>query len=827
VSDAALHARASELFLALRGLSRAERAARLATAAAEDARLAAEVASLLEHDADPPGADAPSARAPLPERIGSYRVVARIGSGGSGQVFLAEQEQPVRRRVAIKVVPLAAVSAELAHRFEVERAALEATDHPHIARVLDAGRTAEGLPYLVMNFVEGEPIHDYCASRALALPERLRLFLSVADAVQHAHQRGVIHRDLKPANLLVSEIDGRASPQVLDFGIAKPVAGVFAVKSPPTLGLALGTPAYMAPEQAGRGPIDTRADVYGLGAVLYELVAGRTPIEFGDLGGDALEALTRLREEVPLPVSRARDTSLGQDAASEARRRAAPMGSATAAQLDDLDVVLAKSLEKEPERRYASAGALMDDLRRLLDRLPIEARAPTWGYRAARFTQRNRALVAAAAAAVVALVAGVLGLWHGLDEARRQQTRAEDQYEAQAEIARFLTNDLFGTAAPDLGGPDLTARELLDRASARIGRRLTERPLVAAAVHHALGDAYAQLAAFDEAERHLSQAVELRVGSSGSDAPETLHSQIAAASLVARRERYAEAEAALVPLVVRARRILGPDDPVLYSALNDLGVVMLALDRVDEALALLEEALAGRRRLLPADDPKLIDTLNNAAQAEDARGRSEASLALLLEALALARSSPDAPRMTLLGLENNVGATLQDLGRDAEAEPHLAEAAAIAADLLGPDHPVTLTIESNVAHLQADLGEPELALVAFQRVIDGQTATFGERALDTLTTRHGYWSAVRKAGRGAEAAGGFEHLLADVTEALGADHSLAAQTEISLAYALSDAQRPAEARLHARAALERLTEAYGPDHPRTARARELVTSLGE
>ncbi len=353
--DPDLHARASARFLELRGLSAQARSAALD--AEPDLRLAEEVRSLLRHDV----AGEPEA---LPERIGPYAIVGRLGSGASGQVFLAEQTEPVRRRVALKVVPLAAFSPELAARFEAERAALEATDHPHIARVLDAGRTPEGLPYLVMNYVEGEPLTRYCARQGATLAERLGLFLLVADAVQHAHQRGVIHRDLKPANILVAESAGRPSPQVLDFGIAKPVAGTLRVESPPTVGLPMGTPAYMAPEQMRQGPIDTRADVYALGAILYELVAGSTPLDVG--GGEPLAALARLRDVVPAPASRVRAQALARGA-----QGAAP-GPVPRAVLKDLDVILGKALEKQPTRRYASVDAFADDLRRLLASQPID-----------------------------------------------------------------------------------------------------------------------------------------------------------------------------------------------------------------------------------------------------------------------------------------------------------------------------------------------------------------------------------------------------------------------------------------------------------------------
>ncbi len=798
--DATLHARASTLFLALRALPAVERDAALAATATDDAPLAGEVQSLLAFDAEdlPPAAE-------IPARFGPYRVLGRLGQGGSGQVFLAEQDEPVRRRVAIKVVPQAAVNPELAARFEVERRALEATDHPNITRVLDAGRTPDGLPYLVMNLVEGEPLTRYCERHALSIAERVRLMLDVADAVQHAHQRGVIHRDLKPGNILVTQSDGRPVPQVLDFGIAKPVAGMALADSPPTIGLPLGTPAYMAPEQTGLGEVDTRADVYALGALLHELVAGSPPV---DVGGDPLAALRAIRESVPPPASRVRTPPAGSRAV-----------------LADLDVIIGKALEKRPERRYASVGALGDDLRRLLACEPIAARAPSWSYRARRFARRNRVLVAAGALVALALGLGVAGLAAGLLEARRQQAAAQDQTDAQIELNRFLTDDLLAAASPERDGRDATVMSLLDRAAGLVDSRFPTRPIIAAAVHHALGEAYAALGAYEVAGEQLERAVVMRRSASGADAPDTLHSEIATGSLLGKRGLWQEAHDALVPLVARARPVLGPDDPALYAALNDLGLALLALGRTADAGPLLQEALAGRRRLLGRDDPLVAATTSNVAQLLDAQGDTQGALEMLIETLRVLDTEPDAPRMLVLGLENNIGATLQDLDLDAEAEPHLRRAAAVAAELLGPDHPDTLTLQANLAGLQADLGDVEGALVLFAQLVAQRTQQVGALALDTLTTRYGYWNAMWKSGRSDEAAAGFTTLLDDITSALGPDHPLAAQTESALARALLDAGRPQEALPHAERAALRLSALFGPDHVRTRTARQMLATI--
>ncbi len=817
MNPAELHARASERFLALRALApdaRERELARLAADGAGGAALAREVRSLLAFDvADAaPEASRPASARPgtpeLPRRLGPYRVLERIGRGGSGHVFLAEQDEPVRRRVAIKVVPSAALDPELAARFEVERRALEHTSHPNVARLVDAGRTPDGLPYLVMDYVEGVPITEHCAQTGLGLRERVALLFGVADGVQHAHQRGLIHRDLKPANVVVARLDGRATPIVLDFGIAKPMADAFEEAFPPTGGWPVGTPAYMAPEQARAGPIDTRADVYALGALLYELVAGRPPLP---PAGDLAQTFQRLRDVVPEPPSRA--------ALAAGRTWDAPR-----ALLRDLDAIALKALEKAPEHRYPTVAAWRADLARALACEPIDARPPSWTYRTLCFARRERALCGGLALVFGGLVVGVVGLALGLREAARQRAEALDQREAQVAINRFLTDDLLAAASPGELGGDVPVRELVRRASEGVDERFGDRPLIAAAIHHTLGDVNAELGELAQADLHVARALALRRAAAGPDAPETLHSEIAAASLLARHQRFAQAEAALDAALPRAERALG-EAPIVYAAWNDLGVALDGLGRHEEARAALERALEGRRRLLAPGDRAILATLSNLALTRGELGDSEGALALLEEVLALLRADAGASPLSLLSLENNVGATLLDLERQAEAEPHLAAAAELARTALGEDFPATLTIRANLASLQADLGKPEAAIDEYADVAERQARLLGADAPDALSTRHGLWTSVWKAGRLEDAAAGFGELAQDCARALGAEHWLTAQTRASLARALSDAGRPAEALPHARAAAASLAAAYGADSPRARTAAALAADL--
>lgn len=822
MTEAELHQRAAELFLRVRALSGAERRDALHAAAGGDPRLLTEVEQLLAYDVEDTADDTEreglfgGGEYDAPARIGPYRIVRRIGRGGSGHVFLAEQESPIRRRVAVKVVPMAAVSAELAARFEVERRALECADHPNIARVLDAGRTDDGSPYLVMDYVEGAPITEYCRERGLGVVSRVRLMLDVADAVEHVHRFGVIHRDLKPANILVAESDGRPTPRVLDFGIAKPMPGELADESPATSGLPLGTPSYMAPEQTGLGPIDTRADVYALGAVLYELIAGGPPIEGG---GDPLDVLHRIRERIPAPVSRAlREKEGGRGSSCER---------VPASMLADLDCILARSLEKSPERRYTSASAWATDLERCLRCEPIEARRPTVGYRIARFAQRNRAAVASGAVVVLAVMVGIAGLAAGLIEADRQRGEAMMQSEALREINRFLTEDLLSAASPEEMGHEVSALDLLERASRRVDGRFPLRPDIAGSVHHTLGATYAQLGVFEEAERHLLRALELRNTTVGTDSAESLRTSIALAGLLVRRERHREAEKALVEVLERARATLGQGDPALYTALNDLGVARASLGDAAGAVEVLQEALGGRERLFGSRHRDVLTTTANLAFAYDSGGEPERSLAMLLEALEIAESLPDPPAFTVLGLHNNIGATYQDLGENEAAAPYLRRAAELAEGLLSADHPATLSIKGNLAGLEADLGEPARAAELYREVAERRAGLIGADAPQTLTAWYGYWNAVWKDDRAEESAVGFASLLPEVERVFGAGHWMVGATGVSLAVALRDCGRPGEALGYAQRAEAVLAVALGEEHNRTRSARDLVEGLSE
>ncbi|HWB20522.1 MAG TPA: serine/threonine-protein kinase [Phycisphaerales bacterium] len=826
-TPADIHSRAAEIFLSLRELPKHEHAAALKLAVPDDETLRREVQSLLDHDIqDYPQSDetspfpAASAVVPnfqMPQQIGPYTIISRIGSGGSGVVYLAEQTEPIHRKVAVKIVPHAAINPEMASRFEVEQRALERTDHPNIARILDAGRTEDGLPYLVMDFVDGLPLTEFCNRHVPSPFDRIKLFLLVADAVQHAHQRGVIHRDLKPANILVTQEPSRpAVPRVLDFGIAKPVAGSLTTHAPATIGLPLGTPAYMAPEQTGGQAVDTRADVYSLGVILYELLSGVPPIQ---TDGNILDALRRIRDEVPPPLSYSVSRNPKSNVSSRLSR----------SMLADLDCILDMALRKSPAQRYQTVAALIDDVNRLLRREPIVAHPPTLRYRAARFAQRNRALVASVAIIGLALLGGITGLTIGLVLAQMQQREAARQIDEKTRMNAFLTDDLLAAVAPDQAGSNVTAMDLLDRASRKVDVRFADNPLIAATIHHTLGVAYTQLGAYEKARNHIDVALQLRRQYSGPNSTETIHSEIADVELTAQLQKFDRAETALTSILARARVFLNKDDPVLYTAMADLAVIRLSLERTDSVVPLLQEALAGQVRLLQARDPSVLATLRYLSMAYGKLGDIDKALQTEIDELKIAQALDDPPRMQILALNNDIGATYQDMKKSDLAAPYLRDAYAQAVELLGEDNPGTLVIRGNLASLESDVGNPLRAVELFDKIIAEDQKTIGPNAQDTLTARHNRCNALWKAKKYAQAETDLRVLLDDVRQSLGEKHWFVAQVNSTLARVLADDNRYADARPFAQAAVDLFNELpdFGPRNNRTTTAVDMLRTIEE
>jgi serine/threonine protein kinase len=407
--------------------------------------------------------------------IGPYRLRERVGVGGMGEVWAAEQEKPFRRKVALKILKAGMDTAEVIARFEAERQALAIMDHPCIATVYDAGSTPSGRPYFAMEFVQGIPITEYCDRHKLDTRERLKLFMQLCDGVQHAHQKAVIHRDLKPSNVLVTEIDNKPVPKIIDFGVAKATSQRLTEKTMFThLGQLIGTPEYMSPEQAELTgeDIDTRTDVYSLGVILYELLAGALPFDSKELREAGFEGIRRIVRDKEPPKPSTRVTTLGEKSAIAAQSRHTDPGNLSSQLRGDLDWIVMKALAKDRMRRYASAADLAADIERHLNRQPVLAGPPSKAYRMKKFVARHRVGVAAAVVVAFALILGIVGMTVGLFRAIKAERVAREEAETSSRVSQFL-EDLFAVSDPgEAQGNTITAREILDTGAEKIDREL-------------------------------------------------------------------------------------------------------------------------------------------------------------------------------------------------------------------------------------------------------------------------------------------------------------------------------------------------------------------
>jgi serine/threonine protein kinase len=406
--------------------------------------------------------------------IGSYKLLQKIGEGGMGVVYMAEQSRPVSRRVALKIVKPGMDTREVLARFEAERQALALMDHPNIARVLDAGTTEQGRPYFVMELVKGVPITTYCDERRLSLKERMELFLPVCHAMQHAHQKGIIHRDIKPSNVLVAQFDNRPIPKIIDFGLAKAFGPKLTEKTMFTqYGQIVGTIEYMSPEQASFNQldVDTRSDIYSLGVLLYELLAGETPFDKKRLHSVAIDELLRIirQEEPPRPSTRlsshARLPGIAADRKSEAVKLSLLVRG-------ELDWIVMKAIDKERDRRYQSAGALAEDIRRYLDGETVLACPPSTGYRFRKFARRNRVVLASAATVFGALLLGLAATSLAWYQANQETIRANDELglRRREQVRTGTAIDVQRFQVTSARRFDDAACELLDRLAAQVSR---------------------------------------------------------------------------------------------------------------------------------------------------------------------------------------------------------------------------------------------------------------------------------------------------------------------------------------------------------------------
>jgi non-specific serine/threonine protein kinase/serine/threonine-protein kinase len=654
----------------------------------------------------------PPAAADAGPRIGEYVLRRKLGEGGMGEVWLADQQQPVRRRVAVKVIKLGMDTREVVARFEMERQALAVMEHPAIAHMLDAGVTPEGRPYFVMEYVSGEPFHAYCDRVQLGIPDRLRLFLQVCHAVQHAHQKAIIHRDLKPSNVLVAEHDGVPQPKVIDFGIAKAIGGQSNLIAATQYGAPIGTPEYMSPEQAsGRGEdVDTRTDVYSLVVMLYELLTGAHPLDV-ETAGSLDELRRRIREQDPVqPSTRVRDVA-GRD--QIARSRATTPAHLPQLLKGDLNSIALKALEKDRNRRYGSPAELAADIERHLRHEPVLAHPPSAKYRATRFVRRHRFGVGVAAAAALILLAFSVGMGLLARELARERDRANQQAETSKRTTAFL-KELFTSATPErTQGAAVTARELLDRGAARIEQIDEASPEVRADLIATIGDAYQALGVYSEAERLLKQSLTVD-GKAGRTSPPSTVSNLAHA--LQRLGRHQESVDLLEPLVKRNAAATRVDDDVLQLR-EALGLGYMHLGRVGDGEALLVSVAATERELHGEQHAHALSAQNNLAEAYYLQGRGPEAMALDERTLQLRRQTLGDKHPSTLSSMNNLAFRYQAAGRFDDARKLLVQALSIGEQVYGPEHPEVGICFHTLGEVELAAGKYADATRFFQRSI--------------------------------------------------------------------------------------------------------------
>lgn len=785
-------------------------------------------------------------------RVGPYRLIERIGEGGFGSVFLAEQEKPVRRQVALKIIKLGMDTREVIARFEQERQALAIMDHPNIAKVFDAGATDTGRPYFVMEFVKGLPITEFCDTNRLPVRDRLGLFAGICSAIQHAHQKGLIHRDIKPSNILVAMEDGKPSPKVIDFGIAKATNQKLTERTMFTeLGQFIGTPAYMSPEQAeGSLDIDTRSDIYSLGVLLYELLTGVTPFDMRSLRRAAFDEVRRMiREEEPKrPSTRIKETE--KDVSETAQSMGVEPKRLSSILRRDLDWIVMKALEKDRRRRYETASGLAADIQRYLSGEAVSAAPPSVAYRMQKFVKRHRISVLAATTAVVFLIgfsvtvtvqakriarereasekaaaflANMLGsaspeamgtsLWKDLRERVEAARRKRSESEEQIRMTLSSLESALSGVSPTQTARNLLDREILERAGKTIEKDMVSEPRLAGRLEMTLAETYEKLGLFTQAEKHARRSVEIREGTLGSEHPDTLATRSLLALIYHGQGRFAEAETLARATMEAQQRRVGPSHPQTLSTMTRLATTLMKRAKFAESEAVYRSLLQIRSQDKDTDPDKTLAQSANLAVVLQEQGKHKEAEALYQDMAEKWRRKfgPDRPEtLTVMG---DLAAFYARQGRLDKAEALDRDVLERRRRVLGTEHPDTLLSMNNLAVVYANQHKYAEAEALHREAFELKNKVFGPDNAETLLSAANLAATYYSLNRFEEAAELHRKNLQAQIRLLGAEHPFALTSKSNLASTYYALGRLDEAEKLGREALEGRRRVLAPGHP--------------
>jgi len=754
-------------------------------------------------------------------RIGRYKLLRVLGEGGMGMVFLAEQEGPIRRKVALKVIKPGMDSKRVIARFETERQALALLDHPNIAQVYDAGTTEAGRPYFAMEYVKGSPITDYCDRHRLRIEDRLRLFQQVCLAVHHAHQKGIIHRDLKPSNIIVSAENDRSTPKIIDFGVAKAMSQPLTERTLFTEdSQLLGTPEYMSPEQAEmiNEDIDTRSDIYSLGVLLYVLLAGILPYDSETFRRGGIEHIRKTIRETDPKTPSTRLTKLGDEAKKLAESRRTELAALAKCLHRELEWIPLKAMRKDRAERYRSASELADDIENYLKGEPLIAGPPGTGYRLKKFVRRNRILVGGIAAVLIVLVLGAVV--STIFAIRAERARAEAQL-----VTNFLNNNVLGSAST-IKGREATVIDVLNAAVARLDKgEFRDRPLTEALIRSRLAYSYYDLGQYAVAAEHQKPVYSLRLEQLGENHSATNIALNWLAVFYYHAGRYREAEPLYRIVIEKARQHRsGPlvDYKLVWNA--NLGTTCAGLGRYEEA----EQLVRPKVEATPGAGYGL-----HLGEIYREQGRYEEADHVLVASLDAGHTADEWKKEVQFC--NALGRCMHELallrlaqGRCDDAEELFRQGIDFGtANLPGTDHPVTLRHANGLAGIRIMQKQYQQAETLLERALAGQQLKLGPDHPDTLKTIHDFGILRREQGELDEAQKRLMEALEARQAKLGRDHPHTLETvhQLGILHVRQARYEDAE---------RRLLEAYngretklGPEHPHTVESLKQLVALYE